>query len=287
MRGFALLTGLVFLTGLAGLAEAAEEACEKARSSADVMKCLSSQHDVSQEELNKVFDALSLENSGEALEALKDLQARWVEYRDRECALETSGLETESLKRLETLRCLQRLTRERIGALQKSLNAEGPPVEQGETAAPPRWMNALASDYPQVFWAYGAQIEGDLDCDGENEHMMGGLRSSEDFTEVFPVVSISENPITGRPKAVVIVPDFSSKDDEEGQEGCGFVTGLSFAQSPDEASLSEPDGAGEKMQDADISTAACMNRLMITASACKRSVAYMWNGEAYVQSVDE
>ncbi|MCB9982958.1 MAG: DUF1311 domain-containing protein [Rhodospirillales bacterium] len=282
MRGFILLTGLVFLAGLAGLAEAAEEACEKARSSADVMKCLSRQHDVSQEELNKVFDALSFENSGEALEALKDLQARWVEYRDRECALETSGLETESLKRLETLRCLQRLTRERIGALQKSLNPEDPPEEQGETAAPPRWMNALASDYPNVFWNYGAQIEGDLDCDGENEHMMGGLRSSEDFMEVFPVVSISENPLTGRPKSTVIELGFDDESDNVDEERvrCGLVVGLSFAQPPDEARLPEDKGGEGQVSDADVS-AACINRLTITAEACGQSHTLYWTGNEY------
>ncbi|MCB1721219.1 MAG: DUF1311 domain-containing protein [Alphaproteobacteria bacterium] len=275
---------LIFFTfiGWSSLSLAAGDACEKARSSADVMKCLTRQLDAAQETLNSVFDDLSMQNSGEDLVEIKDIQADWLSYRERECALETGDLETESLKRLENLRCLNRLTQARIETLQRSLKTQDDFEALGEAAAPPRWMNALANDHPDVFWAYGAQIEGDLDCDGESEHIMSGLRSSEDFMEVFPVVSISENPLTGRPKSTVIELGFDDDSDNVDEErvGCGLIARLSFAQPPDEAQLPEDKSGEGQVPDADAS-AACINRLTITAKACEQSRTLYWTGNEY------
>ena len=276
---------LIFFTfiGWSSLSLAAGDACEKARSSADVMKCLTRQLDAAQETLNSVFDDLSMQNSGEDLVEIKDIQADWLSYRERECALETGDLETESLKRLENLRCLNRLTQARIETLQRSLKTQDDFEALGEAAAPPRWMNALANDHPDVFWAYGAQIEGDLDCDGESEHIMSGLRSSEDFMEVFPVVSISESPLTGRPKSTVIELGFDDDSDNVDEErvGCGLIARLSFAQPPDEAQLPEDKGGEGQVSDAGASSAACINRLTITAKACEQSRTLYWTGNEY------
>lgn len=284
MRGFLMFIGFLVLGGFVAPPALADESCEKARNSADVMKCLTRKHDASQEALNSVFDVLSLENSGAELDELKNIQAHWVEYRDRECAIETANLETESLKRLETLRCLQRLTQYRIEALQNSMKFDVAPAVFGETAAAlPRWMNALASDYPDVYWAYGAQTKGDLDCDGDDEYVMRGLRPLADMIMAEPVVAISENPLTGRPRAVVVTPVFSQAQEEEtAAPGCGLVTGLEIAK-PAALDISQEAHDVETGRQ----TVACGAQLIVRAAHCKRSAVYVWDGKDYVRQAGQ
>ncbi len=258
--------------------------CDKARSSADVMSCLNRQHESAQGQLNKVFDQLTSQSETEDLVSIKDVQARWVEYRDLECAQETTNLESESLKRIESLRCMTRLMQERIGAIQKRLenDREGEPAV-GEAAAQPRWMNALAEDHPEVFWRYGERTEGDLDCDGEPEQIMSGLHVAPETGEVKPVVSVSENPSTGRPESTVIVIAPLNKPDEEAAEPCGLLAKTRYVQKAVEEVEDESDVEAETETETEAmveEVQACENHLIVIAPRCA-DMTISWHGNAY------
>ena len=259
------------------------ENCEKARSSADVMRCLSQHYERAQEDLNTAFETLSLKKTGEDLANVKDIQARWLDYRDRECAMETSHLQTESLKRLESLRCLSRLTQERIEALQVVLqnNSEEPSVIGEAGAAQPRWMNALAEDHPDVFWRYGERIEGDFDCDDSPEYAMTGLRVDEKTGAVQAVVSISENPATGRPKSDVlpVLPQSSAEEETSELQGCGFLFKATFKAGPPVQKREESEGEADEAP----VPAECEHVLVLSAPDCPEQV-IRWTGDSYVRA---
>ena len=198
-----------------------EDACSKARSSADVMRCLDTQYSEAQKNLNKAFQAITLKAEPETLDTIKKIQNEWLEYRDLECEQETAFLTSESIKRIERVRCLNRLTRERTVALQKTMENEERHVALGESVmAQPRWMNALAVDHPDVFWRYGSRKKGDLDCDNIDEHAMLGLRGTSQDNSIVAVIAIAENPMTGRPQSRVL--------DLEVPEECGFLKDIEF-----------------------------------------------------------
>jgi len=268
MRTLFLSVLVVLLSPVQGFAGPGGNDCDKARSSADVMKCLSAQYEAAQEELNKAFDVLSLQNTDEALAEIKDIQTHWLEYRTLECAQETSALETESLKRLESLRCMNRLTQERVVALQSALQNVESETVVGEAAASPRWMNALANDNPHAFWRYGERIEGDLDCDGESEHIMSGLKVVAETGAMKPIVSISENPATGRPESIV-VPVESSGEEED--VTCGLLMETQYVQQAEEEAAE-----GEELE-----SKACQNHLIVTLANCV-ATNLSWDGEMYV-----
>jgi len=273
------------------------ENCEKARSSADVMACLSRQYESAQKDLNRAFDRLGLERSVEDLAEIKNLQARWLEYRDMACQQETGHLETESLQRLESLRCMNRLTQERIIAINNTLKNKSESEDLGEAAAQPRWMNALASDHPDIFWRYGDRISGDIDCDEEAEYMMSGLRLDVKMGVVHPVLSISENPQTGRPVSDVInVPvrpkeveaiggdaekelAETSKDETDAVQACGSILNLRFEEGSEAvAPVDIPEAEGGALT-SEVSVM-CKNSLLVASANCPDRKIH-WNGKAY------
>ena len=247
--------------------------CDKARSSADVMRCLTRENEQAQIDLNKAFDALSMQKSGEDLTRVKDTQAQWVKYRDQDCVFETEHFETESLKRLESLRCINRLTQERIVAIENSLEKSAEDEIIGEATTQPRWMNALAEDHPDVFWRYGASVEGDADCDGEMEYLMAGLRQTEESGELEPLISISENPATGRPQsAVIVLPSVTDAEGGETPGQCGALFEIEFKAVEVEAT------EGEEQSEEQIEE--CANRVLVNTANCPPRVIH-WSGDSY------
>lgn len=257
--------------------------CDKARSSADVMGCLNVQYEAAQGDLNKAFDKLVSQNASENLAEIKDIQMRWLGYRDLECTQETAALETEALKRLENLRCINRLTQERIVAIQSGFSDEKVHVIVGEVSGQPRWMNALASDNPDIFWRYGARIEGDLDCDGEVEYIMSGLHVTAEAGVVKPFVSISENPVTGRPESVVVALESRGRADEGDVEeevlSCGLLTTFKYIEGEKEESADEEEALVEDTEE--IVSKTCTNYLVVSAENCTNSH-LSWDGQTYV-----
>lgn len=260
---------ILFLIPYVFALPALAEECDKARSSADVMKCLTKVNQRVETELNRVFDALSIQSEADALTRIKETQAQWLDYRNSNCDQETAKFDAESLKRIEGLRCRNRLTRERITAIENATEESVQDRIVGEAPGQSRWMNALAEDYPDVFWHYGARIEGDTDCDGDMEHVMSGLRVDAQSGELLPVISVSENPATGRPHSVVvIVPLAEGQEDEEPLMECGLVSEISFTAVPkapvdDEAPADE---AGDDTQ--------CANFVTVHPAHCRARKLY-------------
>lgn len=264
MRGcfLSLLLGVLFFP-----VSAMAEDCAKASSSADVMRCLSGQNERLQEELNSVFDQLSAQSSGEALVKVKDVQGRWIQYRDLECARETDNINRQSLGRLEKLRCLNRLTGERVNAIRTNLQNEER-ATLGETGAPPRWMNALAVDYPETFWRYGARVVGDLDCDQIDEYVIEGARVDIKTNRIVPVLAISENPRVGRPVSTVIERYYTAEaEGDEEKMPCDFVNDLQFDKAHEEPV-------------ADTDFVVCKNAILVQSNACGMQRLF-WDGKAY------
>ncbi|MEZ5815255.1 MAG: lysozyme inhibitor LprI family protein [Alphaproteobacteria bacterium] len=294
MRALVFSFFVAFLLPVSAFAGAAVKDCNKAQSSADVMRCLNAQYEIVQEELNTVFDRLTGQKSGEELVQVKRIQTHWLEYRTLACAQETAVLEGESLKRLETLRCKNRLTQERIVALQNALHKDDVRAVIGEAAAQPRWMNALAVDYPDVFWRYGGRVSVDLDCDGENEYIMSGLKFDKQDIDYKTVVSISENPVTGRPQSFVLETPRSVSPPEDGADlnaRCFGLVDFVFEQASHESAQTDgAEEAGIKSDGAEAAAETCASRLVVKdrqvkseGSMCREHI-ILWDGRAYVLS---
>lgn len=177
----------------------ASGACDSTRSTADIISCESAHHKHVEGILNEAFDAADRASVDEELQSLKNTQKEWLEYRDQECVLESQQVEDGSLKRVQELRCLNRINEERVDAL--SIMNEDTAVKPIEIKAQPRWMNALASDYPDVFWRFGESLSLDLDCDSEDEVVMTGLRISPKTDALMAIVAVTEKPEIGRPQS--------------------------------------------------------------------------------------
>lgn len=247
----------------------ADQACDTPRSSADVMRCLTQQNQKAEADLNKAYGVLSLQSQGDGLKRLENTQKQWLMYRDLECAMESDISEKQSLNRLENLRCLNRLTEERVGALEYSLKAENDARIIGEVSAQPRWMNALASDYPNVLWRYNDRIEGDFDCDGDAEYVMSGLQVTIDGQDTRPVVMVSENPEIGRPMSSIVSYTDAMDDPDSGAQSCGKILDLKSVESL------VGDGA-----DTEADTAGCSQAIGVSAQDCPMRL-LRWTGEAY------
>ncbi|PJF38803.1 MAG: hypothetical protein CUN55_16220, partial [Phototrophicales bacterium] len=64
--------------------------CSRAQSTAEIQKCLTRHVDSAQNRLNVIYTKLTTAMNGDALRALKKLQAQWLDYRDSECSWEKS-----------------------------------------------------------------------------------------------------------------------------------------------------------------------------------------------------
>ena len=192
--------------------------CDEADSTAALQDCVNKHHTAAQTQLNKVYETLIASLEGESVEKLRELQAKWISYRDDECSWEASRVETDSLVKIYELSCEARMTEDRANLLEAAYSNEDR-EQQSELSGFPRWMNALTSDYPDVFWRFGERKRIDLNCNGDDEVVMVGaaisrvkvLEASADTMEqdeqgrtphgLDVVVAITESSRTGRPKS--------------------------------------------------------------------------------------
>lgn len=191
--------------------------CDQADSSAATQACLKKHLQSAQKRLNSIYKSLSDKLEPEKLEEMKELQKNWLAYRDSECMWESENSITPSMKRLNELSCMARLTEDRADILDV-VYADGKQVtERKEYGTFPRWMNVLSKDHPDVFWGYGRRTEHDLNCDGEEEQIMQGILTKlsktdsenpkEENQKLFSkqvVLAIVENQSVGRPSATVL-----------------------------------------------------------------------------------
>ena len=219
MRYF-LITLLVCLTAFAAVfngpawSQYNNGSCEQADSTAANLECINRHYQIMQDKLKTVFKKAGGQDEA-AGPLLGAAQKDWLVYRDSQCKWEAELPKVPALKRVYELSCLTALTEKRIAVLQAAVKHEQADKPR-EFGAQPRWMNALAHDYPKTFWRYGEWKSADMDCDGEDDAIMTGIdvaqvaeeatgdgKDSGDETraEIAVVVAISDNPPAGRPKA--------------------------------------------------------------------------------------
>ncbi len=271
---FLFIFSAVFLLGLHQNAYAQGHSfyCSHATSTAASQKCLQRHLDASQKRLNGIYQELNKTVEGNALAALKELQASWLVYRDAECSWEASLSENPSLKRVNELSCLARVTDDRADILSVALQDEKVADDQVETqreyGAFPRWMNVVAKQAPKVTWNYKDRTRFDLDCDGDDEFIMTGLSYKESgeptLHTVMYHVALSENPPIGKPTVKMF--DFPVL--AEGNGVCSVTPNMSFI-----AGRPEP-------SDNDEQNSVCTARLMLKSKSCQDQVIY-WSGEEY------
>lgn len=290
-RVLALCFLLILNTTPQSFAKSEPEYCDRAKSTADIMACVKDRHDQAQKRLNIIFDRVLVnenaltapleknendetpqleeqDKSKDRIASLRETQNNWIIYRDQECAWEIGSEATESLKRIKELSCLTKLTNQRADVLSLSLNEEDrSEAAQEQTTPTPRWLNTLVADHPMVFWKYQDHIRADLDCDGEVEEIMSGLSAAyrevrtedADRYAVTSVVSITNNPATGRPKSELFQFAVTPEQSDDG-----------LCRSDIELSVQTSEKQDEQ----------CQAILNINDGACKqRSI--RWNGEAY------
>jgi len=173
--------------------------CHDATSTAEQIQCLSTVLEKQQAELNTQYSQLLRSLDGAQAANVKQVQTSWLAYRDLECALEATNTNIASLERLEALKCLYQLTRDRSQTLSR-VDQMGQSASQLGTM--PRWMNVLGVDNAQIYWDYAGRIESDLNCDGSPEYAMSGIELSEQG-DVRAVVAIAESGATGKPRTTL------------------------------------------------------------------------------------
>lgn len=212
---FFILLSFTFMGPLQAKAQGHGAYCSQADSTASTQNCLKRHLDSAQKRLNKIYTALNVGLDSEKRDELKALQKSWLEYRDAECMWEAARSENTSLKRINELSCMARVTEDRADILTV---ANDPDTKMGgvrEYGSFPRWMNVVAKDNPDVQWDYSGRTGYDMNCDGEDEYLMQGVRTSPiDLPKLEEgddqaqgaaayskevVFAVTLNPSTGRP----------------------------------------------------------------------------------------
>lgn len=236
--------------------------CDMADSTAATQNCLKKHVDASQKRLNKVYEELERHfEESEKKQALKELQQTWLQYRDAECEWEVEQTETKSLKRINELSCLARLTDDRADILGVVVMDEEGMGMVREYGSFPRWMNVLAKDNPAVYWNYGQRFARDLNCDDEAEQIMTGVivKDQDGVVSQDVVVAVAENSAIGRPKAKIF--RFNISDEESQGALCSASINLNAA-----------DERGEE--------GVCLSNLSIKHGSCTPKI-IKWDGKIF------
>ncbi len=269
--------------------------CDQAVSTANALECVNRNNQDVQNRMSATFKAL-VENQKDASRALlSDAQKEWILYRDSHCAWEAGLTDTPALKRVYELSCLTAMTEQRISLLENINEREEQP-EPREFSAQPRWMNALAHDYPDIFWRYGEYKSADMDCDGVDEQIMTGISvvhvdaakkgagdadtaGVKPLHEVEVIISISENPETGRPKAQLLRLPVNKA--QNGAHLCRPAIKLEVQDRPDVVADAETEaGGGDKAKETGVTDVKSCKKLQINDGSCA-PVMVIWTGKEY------
>ncbi len=216
MRFTCYLLAICFLFSIVTLNHAHAQGhgtyCDQADSTASTVKCLKKHLETAQKRLNLVYKKLEKDMTSEQMNELKDLQKTWLTYRDNECMWETQRSEVLSMKQVNELSCMARVTDDRADLLTVTLSGVHNDSGLREFGSFPRWMNVVAKDIKDAYWDYGTRQSMDLNCDDEEEFVMIGNKTNkiktndkgEEATRAIYnkeiVLAIVENPPIGRPK---------------------------------------------------------------------------------------
>ncbi len=217
--------------------------CDTVESTADLLECVNRHHEEAMDRLNTVFENLAhpavLEAGGDSAtedktgaQKIHNAQKAWITYRDAECDWEKSQAENPSDERIDELSCLATLTEartERLALIQGRKNDS----EQRKYGTWPRWMNLLSREYPDTFWRHNSFMRVDLDCDGDEEYLLTGVRVSP-AEELEVQVAVVEVPAVGLPEAKMLsIPLISRENtDEQNPSFCKASVGMKSFERP-------------------------------------------------------
>lgn len=283
---FLTLTAIFcFLVPFASLAQAQghQAFCGKADSTAASQQCLKRHLDSAQKRLNKVYQNLSSNLTPEKLGELKELQKTWLAYRDAECMWEAKSSETLSLKRMNEISCMARVTEDRADLLTIAYGEGDIKGVQREYGSFPRWMNALAKDNTGVFWDYDARTAVDLNCDDEDEYIMQGVvttpikKSAEDVQNITftqqQIIAVVQNPTTGRPQSDIFKFSVTGADGKD--TFCSDKVSLNVSEGAEQSSTKE----SEKEK-------TCATVLTLSQKGCQDKV-ISWAGKNFTLHVEK
>ena len=163
------------------------------------------------------------------------------------------------MERVQELTCYARMTAERGEQLKDMITALDK-ASLPSYSAPPQWANVLTKDYGDVFWAFSKNQSVDVDCDGDSETLVRGLRQNSTHESYELVLAIADHHSTARPKITLItfddkkecniMPDFAVTsgygDDGQGKE-CIDRTKIN-TQNCGNFILSHDQGSGYKLR---------------------------------------
>lgn len=174
--------------------------CAHAQTTADLVSCIGNHVNAENDHMAQIYKQIEIINADNVdyLSALRDQQEEWISFKDKKCAFEASLYEGGSLERVQELSCQARLTSDHIEHLTILLND----VDVPEFSSPPRWVNVLQADYGDTFWKLASAKAIDVDCDGQDEHLVQGLKKNDGDYEM--ILSVSDSPTTGRPAVTII-----------------------------------------------------------------------------------
>lgn len=99
----------------------AGDTCDNANTQAELTQCAGQAYQATDDELNEVYQALvsKLDNNSTSLERLRVAQRAWINFRDAECAFESSAVEGGSAQPMVRYGCLETMTKARTERLQE------------------------------------------------------------------------------------------------------------------------------------------------------------------------
>lgn len=292
-----VLTTTLFISAKDTYAQVHDSFCEEADSTAASMECVKRHHQSAQEKLNIIYEGLNQTLEGDALVGMRDLQNRWVQYRDQECQFHASLATKDSLSRLYELSCLAQMTQNRASLLSYTAAEKTPHVDQKkayEFSSVSRWINAIKLDYPNIFWRYGEKQKADIDCDSESEIITYGItqasasqRENSAFFDYDLVVAFVDNPDVGRPHTEVLrfpIEPIRTQQ-SEGEYLCNPLVSLEVIESQGDgegiplsegAALIPPRKPGDN-------AGYCTKGLKIVSTSrhCNGDIYIRWNGKEY------
>jgi len=214
--------------------------CQKAETTADIVECIRTHQNASSDQMDALFSNLKNINPDNLAE-IESNQGEWIQYRDKTCEIEGKTYEGGSLQQVQRAQCMARMTDNRNIHLRNLL--EGQDVSNiPEYSNPPRWVNVLVRDYPNMFWNLGNADIIDTDCDGVAENIIRGMDDNQKMT-----LAIADSEQTGRPKITVI-----NFDDAQ---NCEILAGITVEKFP-------------KPKPTEDMPLACMQSLKIQTKSC-------------------
>lgn len=240
MKSIASILAFYFLFSVSGFAGDDQSGyCQHAETTADILECIGVRYKAEEAKMTALYEAII--NQDNVIENFESNQVKWVSHRDESCAIEGSIYKGGSLERVQELDCRARMTANRVKHFEIIAEAYDE-TQIPEFANPPRWVNVLVRDYPNIFWGFGSGQSTDTDCDGVNENIVRGIDDNHKM-----ILAIADSQQTGRPKITVL-----NFDD---QKNCQIRPEITIEKLPEP----KPENS---------STLKCVQKLKIQTKSC-------------------